>query len=213
MSRGLVMAIIASFAVHAGILILGDRLPVGAEGERGVRGTLVMASSLLSVAVPGLAAGPALRKVTARKEQSSAVVAEHPRESPATADDVSTQDELGSLVRDGSGESDAYSPFGARYFKGAELTERPRPVDRVELTYPVSGDLQDLDRSGSIILRLLIAETGGVDRVLVESSELPEIFHADAMRRFVSARFLPGKIGELAVKSQIRVEVTFHSGS
>jgi hypothetical protein len=96
-----------------------------------------------------------------------------------------------------------------RYLKGSELTERPRPLEPVDVKYPESVALQDVDREGGVVLRLLIDETGEVDQALVESSDLPSIFGETAASSFSQIRFSPGRVAAAAVKSQMLVEVSF----
>lgn len=66
--------------------------------------------------------------------------------------------------------------------------------------------------TGTMILTLLIGVSGAVDEVIVESSDLPEVFAEVARRDFLGARFNPGVRNGQAVPSTMRVEVTIGPG-
>jgi len=63
------------------------------------------------------------------------------------------------------------------------------------------------------VLRLLINEAGDVDKVIVETVDVPGELEILASQAFVQAKFQPGLRGEMPVKSQMLVEITFESGS
>jgi len=91
------------------------------------------------------------------------------------------------------------------YLQGKLLTVGPRPLDDIEPRYPDGADL----RTGKVVLRLLIGDTGHVDEVAVLRANPPGLFDAAAMEAFAKARFSPGLAGGVAVKSQMTVEVDF----
>lgn len=62
--------------------------------------------------------------------------------------------------------------------------------------------------TGTMILTLLIGVSGAVDDVIVESSDLPEVFAEVARRDFLGARFNPGMRNGQAVPSTMRIEYT-----
>lgn len=95
---------------------------------------------------------------------------------------------------------------GPYYFPPAELSRKPQPSDPVPLDYP--ADTPAVAR-GSIVLRLLINEAGGVDRIVVEKSELPKELEELAKQAFSQSRFQPGLREGRAVNSQMMIEVTF----
>lgn len=207
---GLALAVVVSAALHSGFLLLGHRLLPTVEGGGGVHAKIVMAS-LTGDVQPRLVSDSVREKRPKGLAAALFASGEQGHKSHATSDRVSpelkTTPEVGAVVR----EPEVMPSFGARYFKGSELTQRPQPIESVELSYPALALLRDDDRSGSIILRLLIAETGAVDHVLVESSDLPEVFQDETVLRFAQARFTPGQIDGVDVKSQMRIEVTFSS--
>jgi len=97
---------------------------------------------------------------------------------------------------------------GLRYFTSDELDRRPEILAEVPLVYPV--ELPTI-RRGHIAMALLIDETGRVDRVIVESADAPGELQALASSAFSNARFKPGQRGNRAVKSRLKVEVTFET--
>lgn len=207
---GLALAIIVSAVLHAGFLLLDHRLLFTMEAGTGIYAKIVKAS-LTSAAQPRLVSDSVRENRPKGVATSPSAWAEQGHKSQATSDRVSpeleTTPEVGAVVR----ESEVIPSFGARYFKGSELTQRPQPVEPVELSYPALVLSQNDERSGTVILRLLIAETGAVDQVLVESSDLPTAFQDETILRFAQARFTPGQIDGMDVKSQMRIEVTFSS--
>ena len=91
------------------------------------------------------------------------------------------------------------------YTLGARLDPGPRPIGEIEPEYPDPVNL----RSGVVVLRLLIGDTGHVDDVAVVSGSPRGVFEQAAIEAFAKARFSPGMAGGVAVKSQITVEVEF----
>ena len=94
----------------------------------------------------------------------------------------------------------------ADYFPRALLSLAPTPVDPVVIDYPVIA--KDSGHYTSE-LTLFIDETGRVARVRVDGPALPPALEEAARAAFVNARFRPGQVQALVVKSQIRVEVVF----
>lgn len=91
------------------------------------------------------------------------------------------------------------------YLLAKLLTVGPRPLDDIEPAYPDGADL----RTGKVVLRLLIGDTGHVDDVAVVRANPPGLFETSAIEAFSKARFSPGLAGGVPVKSQITVEVEF----
>ncbi|QAU33794.1 hypothetical protein [Janthinobacterium sp. 17J80-10] len=102
----------------------------------------------------------------------------------------------------------AVLPMPARYFEPKDLTEKPR----VSQDNPAGLSLLVPDISPQpAIVRLLINEQGEVDRVEVENSQLSEQAERFVIDAFAKIRFTPGKVGDLPVKSLLRIEVTLES--
>jgi TonB family protein len=97
---------------------------------------------------------------------------------------------------------------GAYYFPPQELSQKPQANAPVPLDYP--ADLP-LVAKGHIVLRLLIGETGSVDQVIVEKTNLPKELEETARLAFAKARFNPGLRENRPVNSQLTVEVTFEA--
>lgn len=89
-----------------------------------------------------------------------------------------------------------------RYYRSSELTVRARVLDDLPESFSIEGV-----PAQNVILRLYIDEAGAVDRVEPERSFLPEAQGRRLEAAFARLRFAPGRLGELAVKSQMRIEV------
>jgi protein TonB len=94
---------------------------------------------------------------------------------------------------------------GAAYALASGLDPGPRPIGDIDPEYPESAHLQE----GTVVLRLLISETGVVDRIDLLRAEPKGLFEASALEAFGKAKFYPGLFLGTAVKSQITVEVHF----
>lgn len=96
------------------------------------------------------------------------------------------------------------APLGPYYFRASELSRRP-----VLLGDAISHLIIELPGFSPVpvILRLLISAEGSVDRVVVEDSYLSDAVEARIVEAFSGVRFLPGKIGDTAVRSQLKIEV------
>lgn len=91
------------------------------------------------------------------------------------------------------------------YLHGARLDPGPRPIGDIQPEYPDSANLQE----GKVVLRILISETGVVDKIAVVRAEPKGLFEDAALDAFRVARFSPGLVLGTPVKSQITVEVEF----
>lgn len=95
-------------------------------------------------------------------------------------------------------------PPAPYYFRSSELTSPPQLLQDVRAT-------QNLDLSGMpaklAVLRLLVGESGDIDRVVVEESSLPVESTRILVEKFSRMKFNPGKIDNLPVKSQLTIEV------
>ncbi len=96
-------------------------------------------------------------------------------------------------------------PAAPDYFAGGTLDPGPRPLQDVDPAYPNDANQQE----GSVVLRLLISESGLVDNVAVVRAYPAGLFEASALEAFGMAKFSPGKMLGVAVKSQITIEVMF----
>jgi TonB family protein len=96
-------------------------------------------------------------------------------------------------------------PPAPDYLFGAQLDPGPRPLDDIEPQYPEEGQLQE----GTVVLRLLIGDTGHLDNVAVVRSYPKGLFDRAALAAFTQARFAPGMVLGTPVKSQLTIEVHF----
>ena len=96
-------------------------------------------------------------------------------------------------------------PPAPAYLSGGKLDPGPRPLHDIEPAYPAEANL----REGSVVLRLLVSEAGEVDDVAVVRAFPRGLFEASALAAFGQAKFLPGLMLGLPVKSQITIEVQF----
>lgn len=94
------------------------------------------------------------------------------------------------------------------YFPPQALSRKPLPTTPVQLDYPENAPLV---AKNHVVLRLLINETGIVDRVIVETTEVPQELENLARQAFAQAKFQPGLRGDIPVKSQMLVEITFET--
>ena len=213
--QSMVRAVLCSIALHAGGVALWMGLAPFQEGGGGL---LPGPVSVTFRAVPvvsdfALSAGKEILPPNASPLPVNVPMAERVHEAVAGSGEQPAPE---GIVREKQGVesiAETAASAGARYYRGTELTQRPRPLAQVSLSYPVSSDPADLARSGSIMLRLLIDDTGKVDQVLVEASDLPDVFQELAIQRFSQTRFSPGRIQEQAVRSQMRLEVTFQAAA
>ncbi|HYD81747.1 MAG TPA: hypothetical protein VEC06_18255 [Paucimonas sp.] len=94
------------------------------------------------------------------------------------------------------------------YFSSKDLTERPRVLrdipENLTLTLP------DVPPQTAIV-RLLINERGAIDRVVMEDSTLPEHAARLVAEAFSETRFHPGRIDDVPVKSQLRIEIALEN--
>jgi protein TonB len=96
-------------------------------------------------------------------------------------------------------------PPAPAYLPSGKLDPGPRPLQDIEPVYPDEGNL----RQGSVVLRLLISERGEVDNVAVVRAYPKGAFENSAIAAFAAARFAPGMMFGVAVKSQLTIEVEF----
>lgn len=101
--------------------------------------------------------------------------------------------------------ADAGLPAAPAYLVGARLDPGPRPLNDIEPAFPPEAGLQE----GVVVLRILISEAGAVDDVAVVRSSPKGLFESSALAAFGSAKFSPGMVLGVPVKSQVTVEVSF----
>jgi periplasmic protein TonB len=60
-------------------------------------------------------------------------------------------------------------------------------------------------------ITLFIDEKGTVRRLRFDSAGIPSAFATSVLDTFLNARFKPGEVDGVAVRSQVRLEVEFHA--
>jgi TonB family protein len=96
-------------------------------------------------------------------------------------------------------------PPAPDYLSGLKLDPGPQPLHDIVPVYPDEANL----REGYVVLRLLIGDTGDVDNVAVVRAYPRGLFEASAVAAFGSAKFSPGRVLGVAVKSQVTLQVDF----
>lgn len=109
--------------------------------------------------------------------------------------------------RRASGTPDSPPPLPAVTYYTTDQLTRPPHIDRPPLLNP--PELEGIAGSGTVVLRLWISAQGDIVDTVVEKSSLPEIFGRTAAAAFRLARFLPGELNGVSVRSTMRVEVDY----
>lgn len=111
------------------------------------------------------------------------------------------------IAKDRSAPEDEGSAF-LDYLPRSKLSVAPAPLTAVDVPFPaqVSGIV-----NLTVQLTLFIDEQGRVRRVRIDSAAIPSAFAAAVLNTFLEARFQPGEVDNVAVRSQVRLEVEFHA--
>lgn len=88
---------------------------------------------------------------------------------------------------------------------GVGAGKQPRLLSEVVLDYPPSAG----DREGRVTLRIAVSAAGIVDEIVVINSDPAGVFDEAAIKAFFPARFAPGEILGVPVKSSVVVQVEF----
>jgi len=176
------LALGASLLLHGAALALADRLPLGwqrSAAEWDQRG-----------------AGALHARLRERVEERAAA------DAPPAAQ--------GRTARAGKGtrHSTPATPgiiAAPSYVPAEELDERPQIRSHVEPAFPLDANAP----AGRVVLRLLISESGAVDKAAVVRADPPGPFEVAAVEAFAPARFSPGRKNGVAVKSALTLELRF----
>lgn len=160
----------------------------------------------LLVPSPPLPAPPAaaLREAPAVPAEAVALGREAPKTGPARASPAATPSPDASVSPANAAPS-RYAPPESEYLAAARLDPGPKLLDDVEPVYPAGAGLTE----GSVVLRLLIGRTGTVDEISVVRAQPKGLFDRAAVAAFAAARFSPGMLLGVPVKSQVTIEVQF----
>lgn len=96
-------------------------------------------------------------------------------------------------------------PAAPGYALSGRLDPGPRPLDDIVPDYPDGTH----SRSGSVVVRILVAADGTLDDVAVVQATPPGLFDQAALEAIRRARFAPGQLFGTPVKSQITIEIGF----
>lgn len=105
---------------------------------------------------------------------------------------------------DTAAESPLLSLPEPRYFPANELSEWPSVLQDIPPDKTIALPNAPLQPAR---IRLLINEQGDIDKVVFEDSLLSDEAKHFVKDSFATVKFKPGKIGDLAVNTQLRVEV------
>lgn len=178
------LALSASLLLHGAALTLADRLPYG--GQRPAQEWAQWSPGALHARLLDPAAEPAanIAPVAAVPGNNAKRTGAGPRSAtPATPGVIAAP----------------------RYVPAEELDERPQIRSHVEPAFPLDANAS----SGRVVLRLLIGESGAVDKTEVVQADPPGPFATAAVEAFAPARFSPGRKDGVAVRSALTVELRF----
>ena len=92
-----------------------------------------------------------------------------------------------------------------KIFDQGALDASPVVLSNVVLEYPAGAN----NREGRVSLEIVILGTGAVESVKVLKAVPPGFFEDAAVTGFKNAKFSPGLLGGLGVKSRMEIEVEF----
>ncbi len=98
---------------------------------------------------------------------------------------------------------------GPWYYSARYLHRRPEPLQAIRPTYPVVSDQQ----VRTIRVLLFISKEGNVDTFRLMNAESDDPYASSVIKAFIHARFTPGIIADMPVKSQLLAEVYFDPGN
>lgn len=105
----------------------------------------------------------------------------------------------------------APQPAGAPeppYIPRGELTVAPKLLSSVQVPFPEDvGGIVDL----TVQVTLFIDEKGAVQRIRVDTPDVHPAFERALHETFGVARFAPGELHQVPVRSQVRLEVAFQA--
>ena len=190
------LGLAVSVALHAA-LVFGFH-PAGAvHGEKGGFGSVLTAR--LSPPAPRAEPGSALTA-----DQGAPAVEQEPPSKTAEAAPAVLPEASPPAAKPGWLDLPLPAP---RYYEPSELDRRPVPLHSIEPESPAEAGA----REGTVVLRILINEEGGVDDVVALEAQPPDLFEKAAIAAFMAARFSPGMLDDAPVKTQLLVEVEFRN--
>lgn len=93
------------------------------------------------------------------------------------------------------------------YYPALEVDLHPAALQLIQPFYP--DEAASANITGSVVLELLLDESGKVQALSVEEANPPGIFEQSALDAFRNARFSPAQRQGRVVKSKMRIKVTY----
>lgn len=93
-----------------------------------------------------------------------------------------------------------------RYYPADDLDDPPGIVGEPDLP---DSEIADYSGGGHVLLKLLIDETGGIDKAIILARTVPEEIAESGRRKFLSARASPGRLNGRPVKSALLIEMRY----
>jgi hypothetical protein len=96
----------------------------------------------------------------------------------------------------------------APYLPRGQLTVPPKLVGHVDVPFPA-----DVDGTVDLKVRvtLFIDEGGSVQKLRLDTPDVHPAFERSIREAFAAARFSPGELDRVAVRSQVRLEIDFQA--
>ncbi|MEO8135180.1 MAG: energy transducer TonB [Betaproteobacteria bacterium] len=95
---------------------------------------------------------------------------------------------------------------GTAYYPTSLLSRRPEALAEPQLDDPVA---KAVIASGKMVMTLWINDKGEVDKAVLDGSDLPGLFAEPTINAFSRIRFKPGELNGQAVRTVMKIEVTF----
>lgn len=94
--------------------------------------------------------------------------------------------------------------YGVHYYEPKELTQKPLVTQDIPRDFALH--VPNAPDNAAIFL-LLINEYGTIDKVIVESSSLPQAAQTELEDAFKAIKFFPGQMKGMAVKSALKIQI------
>lgn len=183
------IAAVGSCALHVAVFLLFSHTSVEYRASR-----LHSRGRIAAVPTKLLHVIPVLSSLAVSQPHSATLNNKEPEHTPPTT--VDTDPERPAAADD---------PDSTVYLPTDLLEVGPVVIEDIPGDPP---ELQGRSESGTMVLTLLINANGTVDQVIVESSDLPDIFAEVARRDFLTTRFSPGVRNGLPVPTEMRIELS-----
>jgi len=198
----LLVALVASVALHLGLMQLFSSLPAGKPVPASAPRLTARLAPLPQADAPAPVPAP-LQPPVAAASASGAGPAPAPPKTAAPAEPATPQA--------GSSATNLVRLPAPRYYRSNELDDKPGLAMAITPQYPATA--MQTKQGGRVVLRLLINDRGGLDDISVLEAEPAGVFNDSALEAFRSARFVPGKLEGLDVRTQLDLELSYVPGA